>query len=727
MNGPGSDLPEAIPTGVAGDLIVELQTAKARIIELENQIQHLKQGNVAWSTYYQHLRQDQERKSLLESVIESANYPIFVIDDNDCLVVMNPAFRGLFRSGNLERKKHMHSYDLLPNEICEHIVRARKSLGSGSELFEFEWQRLRSEGNEYFRFSLSPIRDSDGTVYAIAGILDEISSIKRSQEQLAISEARFRNLVERSDNLVLRLDRHFMIEFANPTARKLLHLFSEEPSCLYLPHLVHAEDCEDMENKLQEGIASRIAQLTLENRLPPRSGESIFVQWSMQFSYDVAGHLIHVNTIARDITDRRSYEVQMRKAVEHAEAAVRTKSEFLAMISHEIRTPLNSIIGLSDLMETSNLGDEEKQMIETISLSGHGLLSLINDVLDFSKVESGYITLNKSETDLEECLEQISNLFRFKARSKGIDFEWSVEKDVPNRLLCDRDRVMQVLNNLIGNAVKFTEHGGIRVTASGELLTNVEELDLWSGSEGQRYRPYRIRIDVQDTGIGITPEQRVLLFQPFSQADQSIRRRFGGTGLGLVISRQLAKLMGGDIDLESEVSVGSTFTFWMTVDGRNELSSAQTASPERNPVAKPMDRTMGQRKPLRILVVDDVSHNRLVMKTLLSRLGYAPSMACDGMEALEWLEREPFDLIFMDMLMPDLSGMETTREIRARQYSGELKTEFIRIVALTANAMEQDRIECTEAGMDGFICKPVQFEEIQQCILDTWESIQLRA
>ena len=706
-------------------LAYQLRAAQSRIKALETQLRSQEVSDLKrFETFDENLK-EKEYKTLLASVIEVSKYPMFVMDENDALIVTNPAFREYFSIPDTDPSTDPQCLDSFPMEMHERLTKARRALESGAPSCEFEWHRLNADGGEYLRCSLSPLRDESGALYAMSGILDDISVIKRSQERFAMSEARFRNLVENTDNLVLRLDGNLNVSFANPTAREMMNLSSETPTEVYLPDLVHAKDSIQMERKIQECVAAGRFQLTLENRLPLGPEDGHYLIWSMNFCYDGEGNLLHINVIARDITERRDYECQMKRAVEIAEAADRSKSEFLAMISHEIRTPLNSIIGLSDLIESSQLGAEESQMVETINSSGRSLLSLINDVLDLSKVESGHMTLDKAEMDLRECLDQVGQLFLFRTKSKGILFEWSVHPDVPVRLLCDRERVVQVLSNLIGNAIKFTDNGHVKVRASCELLTNVEELDLWSNSDQHHYRPFRITIEVEDSGIGISQEQRVLLFQPFSQADASIRRRFGGTGLGLVISRKLAHLMGGNIDLRSELGRGSTFVFTMNVDARRESSLKDVQlQPENGQSEKMYDKRLSTSYPMRILVVDDVSHNRLLMKTLLKRMGYDPEMASSGEEALELLDAGFFDLVFMDMLMPGLNGIDTTREIRIRQSAGNLNPEFIHIVALTANAMEQDRLECDKAGMDAFISKPIRFAEIQKSIVQAYEAKQ---
>ena len=568
--------------------IVELTRAKLRIAELERQIAGLTAGRAPGNEQFTFQWNELEQRSLASSILEVSRLPVFVLDEEDRFLLMNPSFLDTFPMSMAGGPRPVFAYELFTPEVLVDMSSARTAFGKGAGSAEFIWHRSDGAVGTYFEFQLFPIRSRCGTVESIAGILKDVS-------------------------------------------------------CL-------------------------------------------------------------------------------RRAVETAEAANRSKGEFLAMISHEIRTPLNSIISLSDLLDTSELGKEERQMVETISSSGHSLLNLINDVLDLSTVDSGQITLNPVEMDPRECLEQVGNLFGFRAREKGIGFSCSVDANVPHRLICDRERIVQVLNNLIGNAVKFTQKGDVQVHVGCEALANVEELDLWPEGDPQRCRPYRLLIRVKDTGIGISPSQQSHLFQPFSQGDASIRRRFGGSGLGLVISRRLARLMGGDIELESEMTVGSTFVFSLKADAKDALPQRNTPVSSARKQELVINRRLAVAHPLEILVVDDVSHNRLVMKTVLNRMGYNPRLASSGFEALEMLKKTGADLVFMDMLMPELSGIETCRMLRSLQSSGELRVNPLRVVALTANAMDQVRRECIAAGMDDFISKPIAFGEIQRCIVEASEA-----
>jgi PAS domain S-box-containing protein len=697
----------------------DIARLRKQIEYLENQIRQLSPTAFGNPDELDSAR-NREQNSLIKSVVQSSTVPAFLVAEDNRFLFTNPAFLKTFQIA--ENGIENQTLDrVFPHEVCRRIDRSRAELLNGEISSPFEWELSFPGDLKIFSFSLFPVFDEDKVCFAIGGIVTDITDQSLSERRLVESEERFRTLVEKTDNLVIQLDPIYQIQFANQAALRLLGMSENHCIGLNMLDFVHVEDSDRLDRSFSECISAGKHHLTQENRLPQNDGGVRYLLWSYQFIYNEYGGLVCINGIAQDITQRRSLEMQMMKAKENAEAADRSKSEFLAMISHEIRTPLNSIIGLSDLLHQSDLCDEERMMLETISSSGQSLLNLINDVLDLSKVEAGHITLNKEEINLRDCLTQINNLFLFRAKTKGIEFIWEISENVPRTILSDRERFIQVLNNLVGNAIKFTTEGYVRVRVKAEVLTNVEELDLWSDDEGEHLRPYRLIFEVEDTGIGIKQEQRVLLFQPFSQADPSIRRRFGGTGLGLVVSRKLAKLMNGDIDLTSKYGQGSVFTFSMQVDGRyiesRIHSEREHASNMRND--RCVDPLLATRHPMRIMVVDDISHNRLVMNMLLKRMGYNPIILSSGHEALEYLSESGVDLIFMDMVMPEQSGMEISQEIRARQASGEIRNRSIRIIALTANAMDQDREECLEAGMDDFVTKPIRFSAIQTCIVET--------
>jgi signal transduction histidine kinase/CheY-like chemotaxis protein/HPt (histidine-containing phosphotransfer) domain-containing protein len=368
-----------------------------------------------------------------------------------------------------------------------------------------------------------------------------------------------------------------------------------------------------------------------------------------------------------------------RRAADEARAANNAKSAFLATMSHEIRTPLNGVLGMADLLDDDALSPSQRNKVAIIRQSGDALLDVINDILDFSKLESGAIELDMTSFPLADAIGAVSDLMRPRARAKGVELH-SVFPDV--NVTTDAGRLRQILINLVGNALKFTEAGSVHVQAS---------------IESDRTRGTLLRIEVADTGIGMSPETLAGLFNEFVQGDRSINRRFGGTGLGLAICKRLATALGGSISVESHEAIGTTFTL--------ELPCKVDAvvHPESAPIASPTQRHG------RVLLVEDNPINRQVAESLLSRIGMTVSNAANGQEALDALRVRTFDLVFMDMQMPVMDGLTATRQVRAEGI-------HTHIIGLTANAFASDREACLAAGMDDFITKPVTRAKLEAAI-----------
>ncbi len=405
-----------------------------------------------------------------------------------------------------------------------------------------------------------------------------------------------------------------------------------------------------------------------------------------------------------DVTELEEKERELRKAVESADAANRTKSEFLANMSHEIRTPMNSILGFTDVLRRGFAADEptRQHYLDTIHSSGKHLLELINDILDLSKIEAGRLEVERKACAPCELISELLTMFTVPAQNKGISLEFTTAGPVPETILTDPTRLRQVITNLVGNALKFTESGGVKIVA--RLLSPGEKPQL--------------AIDVIDSGIGISPEGLGKIFNPFVQADSSVTRRFGGTGLGLAISRRFAAALGGDLTVTSELGRGSTFTVTLDtgpLDGIRLLDApqAQTSSARSGSGSAT---ELPKLPPARVLVADDGEANRQLITVILTRADLHVETAENGDVAVRMATSRPFDLILMDMQMPVLDGYAATTRLREMGLS-------IPIVALTANAMKGDEEKCRAAGCTAFVAKPIDIDELIRCLAGQLQGI----
>lgn len=480
---------------------------------------------------------------------------------------------------------------------------------------------------------------------------------------------------------------------------------------------VHPEDLQQAKERIEEYLSGRREKYDVEFRFRRKDGEYMWVQAQGKIvTRNKQGTPVRFVGTHSDITERKGAEEELLDANRqlewttaranemaiHAENANRAKSEFLANMSHEIRTPLNGVIGMTGLALDTDLTEQQREYIQTVQVCGDQLLTLVNDILDFSKIEAGKLELEELDFNLPTAVEEVAGILKIQADKKGLELRCYISPAIPPLLRGDPGRLRQILINLVNNSLKFTH--------AGEVSIRVE-------LEKQQKTSVTLRFSVRDTGIGIAPDRMDRLFKPFTQGDGSTTRKFGGTGLGLVISKQLAELMGGRIGVESVEGKGSTFWFTAVLAKRvpSDLRSSDDAHrPAVTPSARPFPRN------LRVLVAEDNIVNQKVLVSILEKFGLHTDAVADGVEVIKALQQIEYHLILMDCQMPEMDGYEATRNIRNGQ-AGE-QNRHIPIIAITANAMKGDRERCQSAGMNDYIPKPInpnRLIEVMQSVLIT--------
>jgi len=548
---------------------------------------------------------------------------------------------------------------------------------NGERLEHFETVRKTKDGRLIdISLTVSPIRNDRGEIVGISKIAHDISAAKQAERTAASLAA----IVDASDDIIVSKTLEGIITAWNPAAERTFGYSAQEAIGQHIGLIIPPEKM-DEEYAILGKIKAGIKVDHFETRRRAKSGEIVDVLLTVSPVRDRSGRVIGASKVARDITEQKRIETELRDSN-------RRKDEFLANMSHELRTPMNAVIGLAHILSMSqNLNPKEQQCVAMLRQSSDNLLSLINNLLDFSRLETDSLQLEQVEFSPAEVLEKVIVLLDVKAREKNLALKVGYGRELKDRYAGDPLRLQQVLTNIVGNAVKFTEKGQIEVSLR---------------VKAERLADSVLVFEISDTGIGIPEDKLPVIFEKFIQADASTTRKYGGSGLGLAICQQIVEAMGGTISVVSKPDVGSTFT--VEIPFRN--------APHQS-LLTPKRETFGPERR-NVLVVEDYEANALVVTTMLEHLGYSYDVAHNGMEALRKAERGLFDLILMDVQMPGMDGFESTRLIRA--FEKDNRRQRTPIVAMTAHVQSRDKEQCIKAGMNDFIPKPFEPSVLQQVL-----------
>jgi len=533
----------------------------------------------------------------------------------------------------------------------------------------------------------------------------EIAERRLAVDAMQESERRYRQIVENATDLIYQTDINGFVTLANEVTLRITGFTKEELIGRHYLQWIPDEYRERVRKFYETQFTERISETYYEFPILTKQGETVWVGQNTQLTME-GDRVLVLQAISRDITERKQWEEKLRRALAmaerlraEAEVANRAKSEFLANMSHEIRTPMNAIIGMTDLALNTELTREQGEYLDAVKKSGDSLLRLIDDILDLSRMEAGKLDLVEVAFGLRECVNDVMTTVSFEADKKRIELVRRIPDGIPDAVVGDPGRLSQVLSNLVSNAIKFTEKGEVIVRVALESEAD-DEVSL--------------QFSVTDSGIGIPAEKQQMIFREFEQADSSSTRKHGGTGLGLAISSRLVEMMGGRIWVESEADKGSTFHFTVRLGIGGESARPSPAPPYLQRKSS---------RPLRILLAEDNEINRLVAVRMLERMGHAVAVAINGKEALSAVEKHAFDLILMDVQMPEMDGLEATKAIREFEKN---TGKHLPIVAMTAYSMKGDKERFLESGMDGYIRKPINSAELFRTLENLAEKIDNR-
>jgi len=643
---------------------------------------------------YRELHENAENYRQLSSrLVESENTKSAILSATlDAVVTIDADGYVLDFNSGAEKIFGYSKEELLGKEMAEHIIpdayreahrngmKHWRNTGEGPVLgARLELVAMRKDGSEFpIEISITPLDILDKTLFT--AFMRDITDQKSAENELKLAASTFDSheaiFITDSMSRILRVNK----AFCDITGYSMDEAIGKTPGQLIRSGLHDGKFYDDIWRQLE---LSGKWEGEIYNR---RKNGEIFPEWvSITAVRDDDGSTTHYVAHAIDISQQKQHESELSTAREQAELANNAKSLFLANMSHEIRTPLNAVINLNSLLLDTPLDDKQKKLLNGAYEGGKALATLVDDILDYTKIEVSKVELEYKPFRLHKLLDQISTLFISQAEEKNLELSVEFADDVAEEVIGDKKRLRQILVNLIGNAIKFTEKGYVKLLVRNDIEKNVQ-------------------FRVSDTGIGISEDDKSRLFEEFSQADHSTTRKYGGTGLGLSISRSLVKLMKGEIECKKNDPDGSVFWFRIPL-----VTSRIKRADQDSPIPKFTSTN--------VLVAEDSISNQVVVRALLEKQGYNVTIANNGQEAVKLASGASFDLVLMDVMMPEMDGIEATKEIRRLEDPGS----HIPIIALTANVFSEDREKCLQAGMDDFVAKPIDAEKLIKQIVK-WSS-----
>ena len=637
--------------------------------------------------------QIEEGLARLRAVVDNVAEAIITIDEDGIIETANPATEQVFGYAGpdlvgrnvacLMPETEARQHDGYIKHYCD--TGEARIIGIGREVIG-----RQKDGREIaVELSISEVQLDDRRLFT--GIVRDISERKAAEQALRQSEEQARKLslvAARTDNAVIITDARGRVEWVNEGFTRISGYGAEEASGKTPAELLQRDDVDPAAVQRIRSALAAGEGFNEELLNYSKDGQQYWVSIDAQPILDDEGEVQQFIAIERDVTNRRMREQELRDATLKSQEASQAKSSFLAMMSHEVRTPLNGVIGALGLLRDTQLDAEQRKYADTSRTSAESLLTIINDILDYSKMEAGKLDLETTAFDIGELVNSVTDTLGLRCQEKGVALLSNVASSVPGRLSGDPARTRQVLVNLVGNAIKFTNQGEIRVSVKADRISE-QQVEL------------EFRVD--DTGAGITTEQQARLFEEFWSGDQSANRGLVGTGLGLPICKRLVTMMGGDIGMESRPREGSSFWFRIPFG----TVSAENPEPQTADARDVPEQLSG-----RILLAEDNPTNQMIFQAMLGKLGLSVDIVGNGLEAVDAMKSRPYDVVLMDISMPEMDGIEATHRIREFE-SGKSRTP---IIALTAHAMRGDREKFLAEGLDDYLEKPVNRAALAVCV-----------